>query len=213
METIPVKRTRGSGLGRFLVALVGIAVVGLLAGCDSFPMGRPRAIPGIAGRLKGWNFAQAPSEAELSKALTDHLGIQVGYTEARTEFLFDGSSYRIPAQGSYLEAFINRVGVEVLPRSGAGGLSSPRTVYDVAVTAFVAPKVRDPDRFNQKVDFGLRFQLLGRGGVVLHEDTDTMSIVKSDGGNTMTASHRFVNLSLEEVRSAVVAQVFWVYTN
>ena len=40
-----------------------------------------------------------------------------------------------------------------------------------------------------------------------------MSIAKSDGDHIMTASHRFENLSLEEVRSAVVAQVFWVYTN
>ena len=162
METIPVKRTRGSGLGRFLVALVGIAVVGLLAGCDSFPMGRPRAIPGIAGRLKGWNFAQAPSEAELSKALTHGFSVEVGRTEARTEFI-GLTSFSIPAQEPYMKVLINRVGVEVLPRSGVGSLGSPRTGYDVAVTAFVAPKVRDPDRFNQKVDFGLRFQLLGRG--------------------------------------------------
>lgn len=195
------------------LCLMGLCLVFMAVGCDTLLRSKTPEIPGVPGQLVGWPSSEQEDFAKwLSTARWRYFGIEIGRTKARTEY-FGSVPFQVPAQEPYLEAKLKNVAVQVLPLAGAGISRVSREAFDVAITAFIEPAVKDESRFINPETCTLRFQLLGPHGVVLREATSDVIMRKTECGATIRASLRFEGLSRDEVRSARVAHVFWLYSN
>jgi hypothetical protein len=83
------------------------------------------------------------------------------------------------------------------------------TDYEIAATATVTYKIKDPDVLRANLDAEIKFEAVSQANVVLGSAKGSFQLVR--GGAFGTASAKITGLSSEEIRRVRSIRAAWLY--